>query len=99
MAFAGSTYCTPAFTSTYKTPTVATRVGGIPDITGDGAYARLVPPRDTAALRTAIVETLADRALAQAQARQGQSFVRNAFASEVVAEQLHTVYAQAYQSK
>jgi glycosyltransferase involved in cell wall biosynthesis len=77
-------------------PTVATRVGGIPDITGDGAYARLVPPGDSAALRTAIVETLADRARAQAQARQGRAFVRNAFASEVVAEQLHTVYAQAF---
>ena len=77
-----------------ETPAVATRVGGISDITGDGAYARLVPPGDPAALRTAIVETLADRATAQAKARQGQLFVRHTFASEVVAEQLHEFYAQ-----
>jgi glycosyltransferase involved in cell wall biosynthesis len=45
------------------TPLVASRVGGIPDLTGEDA-ALLVPPRDSGLLAAAVLSVLDDRALA-----------------------------------
>lgn len=44
-------------------PVVATRVGGMPEIIDDGVTGLLVPPRDSAALATAIRRILEDRKL------------------------------------
>lgn len=46
-------------------PVVATQVGGIPDLVGDGVSGVLVPPGDAAALADAMLSLLADRALAE----------------------------------
>jgi glycosyltransferase involved in cell wall biosynthesis len=55
-------------------PLVASRVGGIPDLTGeDGAL--LVPPGDAAALATAVLSVLGDPALAT---RLGEAAVKRA---------------------
>jgi glycosyltransferase involved in cell wall biosynthesis len=45
------------------TPLVASRVGGIPDLTGEDA-ALLVPPRDSGQLAAAVLAVLGDQALA-----------------------------------
>ena len=45
-------------------PTVATRVGGTPEVIVDGATGLLVPPGDARTLAAAIARLLADRALA-----------------------------------
>jgi glycosyltransferase involved in cell wall biosynthesis len=53
---------------------VASRVGGIPDVAGDGESALLVPPGDVDALADALARVLADRSLAErlgASARNG----------------------------
>jgi glycosyltransferase involved in cell wall biosynthesis len=55
-------------------PLVATRVGGIPDLTGDDA-ALLVPPGDLGALSAAVLSLLDDPALA---ARLAESAVKQA---------------------
>jgi glycosyltransferase involved in cell wall biosynthesis len=47
----------------YGRPVVATAVGGLPDAVADGVTGVLVPPRDAAALRSAIDELLQDREL------------------------------------
>ena len=46
-------------------PLVASRVGGIPDLTGEDA-ALLVPPRDNGKLAAAVLSVLGDQALAHA---------------------------------
>jgi glycosyltransferase involved in cell wall biosynthesis len=44
----------------YGRPVIATAVGGLPDAVIDGETGLLVPPRDVAALRTALERLLAD---------------------------------------
>lgn len=44
---------------------IGSRVGGIPDIVGDGMSGLLVPPEDVTALADALVRVLSDRALAE----------------------------------
>ncbi|HEY1275217.1 MAG TPA: glycosyltransferase [Thermoleophilaceae bacterium] len=47
----------------HRTPLVATRVGGLPDLVSDGSTGVLVPPRDPAALAVALRTLLADPGL------------------------------------
>ena len=54
-------------------PTVATRVGGIPDVVEDGVTGVLVAPRDPAALARAIDGLLSDPHRARTLARRGQA--------------------------
>lgn len=62
-----------------RTPIVATRVGGIPEVVLDGTTGRLVAPDDVAALAAAIVITLEDPARARQQAEAMRERVRHAF--------------------
>lgn len=57
-------------------PTIATNVGGFPDIVRPGETGWLVPPRDPPALAAAIDQALADPAAARAMARRGQALAR-----------------------
>jgi glycosyltransferase involved in cell wall biosynthesis len=57
-------------------PLIASRTGGIPDLTGDDA-ALLVPPGDAAALSAAVLSVLDDRTLA---ARLGEAALKRAAA-------------------
>jgi glycosyltransferase involved in cell wall biosynthesis len=57
-------------------PTIATDVGGFPDVVKPGTTGWLVPPRDPEALTAAIGEVLRDPAGAKEKARRGQALVR-----------------------
>ena len=58
------------------TPVVATEVGGIPELTGDGADAQLVPPGDPDALAEAVFGVLTDDALRADLAERGRRQAR-----------------------
>lgn len=60
-------------------PVVATRVGGTPEVVEDGVSGLLVPPKDPAALATALVTLLADSALRVAMGSAGRKRVVRQF--------------------
>jgi glycosyltransferase involved in cell wall biosynthesis len=60
-------------------PTVATSVGGLPDVIIPGETGWLVPPRSPSRLADAILEVLADPVRAGEMARRGQERVRAMF--------------------
>ena len=59
-------------------PVVATRVGGTPDLLGDGARGLLVPAGDPAALAAAVLATLREPEAARRRAREGRRYVLGA---------------------
>jgi glycosyltransferase involved in cell wall biosynthesis len=56
-------------------PVVATRVGGTPDLLGEGARGLLVPPGEAEALAAAILETLRSPEAARRRALAGRDHV------------------------
>jgi glycosyltransferase involved in cell wall biosynthesis len=63
----------------FKTPVVASNVGGIPDVIRDGRTGLLVPEKDLAALARAVGRLLRDRALAESLAEEGLRHARDYF--------------------
>lgn len=74
-------------------PTIASRVGGLPEVVIDGLTGWLVPPRNPAALATAIEAVLADPGAAQQRAARGNRLVRMMFDVERTAREVHQLYA------
>lgn len=75
-------------------PTVATRVGGLPEIVRHGQTGWLVPPQAPEQLASAIYQALADPVEAQRRARAGQTLVREQFDVAHTAAEVAAVYAQ-----
>jgi glycosyltransferase involved in cell wall biosynthesis len=73
-------------------PTIATTVGGFPDLVRPGETGWLVPPRDPPALAGAIREALADRAAAKRMALAGQALARHLFDDRRTAAEVHDAY-------
>jgi glycosyltransferase involved in cell wall biosynthesis len=74
-------------------PVVATSVGGIPEIFGPTAGS-LVPPADTASLRTALQAVLDDPAAAAAEAAVRLAHVRAEFSVDRMADAIEALYRQ-----
>jgi glycosyltransferase involved in cell wall biosynthesis len=73
-------------------PVVATRVGGLAESVVDGNSGLLVPPRDSAALASAIAQLARSRSLAQAMGNQGRERVRQKFSLENMARENESYY-------
>lgn len=76
-------------------PLVGTTVGGIPEILEDGVTGVLVPPRDPAALASAIERLLVDSDARRAMGAQARDRVLREFSWEAVARRSVSVYAEA----
>ena len=74
------------------TPVIATTVGGSGELVRDGETGRLVPPGDATALAAAILACLADPEAARAQARRGQTLVRERHSLDAAMTRTTAVY-------
>jgi glycosyltransferase involved in cell wall biosynthesis len=79
-------------------PVVATRVGGIPDVVGEGETGRLVPVEDAAALATALIELASDPPL---RAKLGDAAMDRAerFSADEANRRMRDVYAALIRAK
>jgi glycosyltransferase involved in cell wall biosynthesis len=75
-------------------PVVATRVGGTPDLLGEGRRGLLVPPGDPAALAAGILEALAGSAPVLARAREGQTYVLTHHSSRRLIDDVDALYRE-----
>jgi glycosyltransferase involved in cell wall biosynthesis len=75
-------------------PTVATPVGGTPELVKDGVHGFLVPVGSSAALAEAITRLLDDRPLAQKMGRRGRDLVENGYSWDAVVDKTERVYAE-----
>ena len=76
-------------------PVVATRVGGLLDLVVDGETGIVVPPRDPAALRSALERLLADPDLRRRLGSAGRERARTQFSWEAVTDATVAAYAEA----
>jgi colanic acid/amylovoran biosynthesis glycosyltransferase len=76
-------------------PVVATRVGGLLDLVVDGKTGIVVPPRDPAALRSALERLLADAELRHRLGTAGRDRARTHFSWEKVTDATLAAYAEA----
>jgi glycosyltransferase involved in cell wall biosynthesis len=74
-------------------PVVGTRTGGIPEAVVDGTTGLLVPPRDDAALASAIRRLLADRDRREQYGRAGRARAEASFSADALVEGTARVYA------
>ena len=75
-------------------PVVATPVGGTPELVSDGVNGRLVPPGDSNALASRIIELLDDPHLAAEMGRHGRQRAAAGYTWERVIARTEAVYAQ-----
>ncbi len=78
-----------------RVPVVATEVGAARELTGDGQYGLVVPPRDPAALAGAIAAMARDLPAWRARAVEGERFVRERFTHERMIDELEAAYREA----
>jgi glycosyltransferase involved in cell wall biosynthesis len=73
-------------------PTIATNIGGFPDLIKHGKTGWLVPPKAPQKLAEAILEALADPVRANIQAIQGQQLTKQLFDVKQTARQVLEIY-------
>jgi glycosyltransferase involved in cell wall biosynthesis len=75
-------------------PTVATCVGGTPEVLVDGATGLLVPPSDSRALAAAMARLLVDRALALRIGQAGRRLIHDRFSVDRMVASTEKLYAE-----
>ncbi|HSD28222.1 MAG TPA: glycosyltransferase [Vicinamibacteria bacterium] len=73
-------------------PVVATRVGGTPDLLGEGERGRLVPPGDPESLARAVLETLEGSEAARRRAQAGREYVMARHSSDRLVRDVDALY-------
>lgn len=80
-------------------PVVATCVGGLPDLIENHKTGRLVPPRDAAALASAVLDLLQSPHTARELGRNAQEFVRQRFTVRRLLGDMDQLYSQLLEEK
>jgi glycosyltransferase involved in cell wall biosynthesis len=75
-------------------PVVATRVGGTPDLLGEGERGRLVPPAEPEALARAVLETLEESEAARRRAQAGREHVLARHSSDRLVRDVDALYRE-----
>ena len=78
----------------FAVPTVATAVGGMPDLVREGETGWLVPPREPRKLAACILEILDDREKSRARTRRGQLLARELLDVRKTGGEILSVYQQ-----
>jgi N-acetyl-alpha-D-glucosaminyl L-malate synthase BshA len=79
-------------TMCFSAPSVATRVGGIPEVIEDGVSGMLVAPGDVDAMVRALEELIADPKKRQQLGRAARERARSAFSADAIVLQYETLY-------
>ncbi len=82
-----------------RTPVVASRVGGIPEVVRHEATGLLVPPRDPGALAAAVLRVLREPERARARARAGRKLVEERYSVEAMVEGTLGVYRRVLEGR
>ncbi|MBI2804618.1 MAG: glycosyltransferase [Planctomycetes bacterium] len=80
-------------------PSVATSVGGIPEVIADGTTGLLVPAGDAGALARSIVELLRDDARRRTLGEAARASARRDFSFETMSSQYHTLFKRLTQAQ
>lgn len=75
-------------------PVVATRVGGTPDLLGEGERGRLVPPGEPEALARAVLETLGGSEAARRRAQAGREHVLARHSADRLVRDVDALYRE-----
>jgi glycosyltransferase involved in cell wall biosynthesis len=75
-------------------PVVATRVGGTPDLLGEGRRGALVPPGDADALAAAVLEALRGSEQTRARSREGRAYVLSHHSSRRLVDDVDALYRE-----
>src|SRR6185295_17868686 len=75
-------------------PVVATRVGGTPDLLGEGRRGLLVPEGDATALAAGIVDVMRGSDAVRTRAREGQAYVLAQHSSRRLVDDVDTLYRE-----
>lgn len=78
-------------------PTIATRVGGFPDLVQDNITGWLVPPKNPPAIACAILDALSDPNGAKEKATAGQKLARELFDVRQTAREIKEIYERILQ--
>ncbi len=78
----------------FACPSVATSVGGIPEVIEDGTTGRLVPFGDADALAAAVTELIANPTRRKALGQAAQLRARESFSAELIVPQYEAVYGR-----
>lgn len=76
----------------FAVPTIASKVGGLPEVIIEGKTGYLVPPRNPKMLAKRIGEVISDFERAMKMAEAGQLLVREMFNIDRTAEEIFTIY-------
>jgi glycosyltransferase involved in cell wall biosynthesis len=80
-------------------PVVATRVGGTPDVLGEGERGWLVPPGDPGSLARAVLETLEGSEAARGRALAGREYVLKRHSSDRLVRDVDALYRDLREAK